>query len=58
MELPTQCLIVVVGGEGSTHFPDREETVTAGQHLTLIGDRGAVHEGVQLLSGEVTIASV
>jgi Trk K+ transport system NAD-binding subunit len=56
-ELPTQCLIVVVGGEGNTHFPDREETVTAGQHLTLMGDRRAVHEAAELLSGEVTVAA-
>lgn len=53
-ELPTQCLIVVVGGEGDTHFPNREETVTAGQHLTLMGDREAVHEATDILSGELT----
>lgn len=56
-ELPTQCLIVVVGGEGNTHFPDREETVTAGQHLTLMGDRDAVNKGVQLLNDEIAIAT-
>jgi len=39
------------------YFSNREEIVTAGQRLTLMGDREAVYEAVELLSGEGTLAS-
>lgn len=51
-ELPEQCLIIAVGAEGEAHFPDLDETVDKGQHLTLMGERKAVHEGIALLDPE------
>ena len=39
------------------YFSNREEIVTAGQRLTLMGDREAVYEAVELLSGEGALAS-
>jgi Trk K+ transport system NAD-binding subunit len=51
-ELPEQCLIIVVGAEGEAHFPDLNETVDKRQHLTLMGERDAVHRGMELLDPE------
>jgi Trk K+ transport system NAD-binding subunit len=51
-ELPEQCLIIVVGAEGEAHFPDLDESVDEGQHLTLMGEREAVHRGIELLDPE------
>lgn len=47
-ELHDRCMITVVGDEGSAHFPDHDEVVSEGQHLTLIGEREAVRNGVEL----------
>ncbi|WP_336330725.1 potassium channel family protein [Haloarcula sp. CGMCC 1.2071] len=51
-ELPEQCLIIAVGAEGEAHFPDLDESVDEGQHLTIMGERKAVHEGIALLDPE------
>lgn len=51
-ELPDRCLIIVVGAEGEAHFPDLDESVDEGQHLTLMGEREAVHQGIELLDPE------
>lgn len=48
--LPDRCLITVVGEEGNAHFPDHDEEVVAGQHLTLVGERDAVQAGVELFT--------
>ncbi|MBX0298047.1 potassium channel family protein [Haloarcula nitratireducens] len=52
-ELPDRCLITVVGPEGNAHLPALDESVERGQHLTLMGDREAVRDAMQLLNPDV-----
>jgi len=44
--LPEQVLILMVGTEVTAHLPNRDETVESGDHITLIGSRGAVRRAM------------
>lgn len=46
---PEQCLIVTADESGTAHLPDDEETVEAGEHLTVLGEREAVATAVEAL---------
>lgn len=50
--LPEQVLIVMVGTEVTAHLPNREETVKAGDHVTLVGSRGAVRTAMRDLDSD------
>lgn len=53
--LPEQVLILMIGDEVTAHLPDREETVERGDHVTLIGSRGAVQEAMRELGDESSL---
>ncbi|QIO25460.1 TrkA family potassium uptake protein [Haloarcula sp. JP-L23] len=57
-ELPDRCFVIVVGAEGGAHFPDLDEVIDRGQHLTLLGDRDAVRKGMKLLDPEPSTTTV
>lgn len=52
--LPDQVLLAMVGGEADAHLPERDEVLEIGDHVTLIGDRAAVRNAMDRLSGEAS----
>lgn len=57
-ELPEQVLLLMVGGEDDAHLPDAAEVLSQGDHLTVIGERSAVHDAMTTLTDEAHIDDV
>lgn len=51
--LPEQVLVVGLTREGVVEFPDPGDTVTLGDRVTVLGERAAVQQSVEHLSGEL-----
>lgn len=53
--LPERVLLCMIGSEGEAHLPDREETIEAGDHVTVIGARDAVREAMVELTDDTLV---
>lgn len=50
--LPDQVLMTMVGDETDAHLPDPDEIISWDDHVTVLGERTAVYEAMQDLSGD------
>lgn len=51
-KLPDQVLMTMVGDKTDAHLPDQDEIISRGDHVTVMGERTAVHEAMRDLSGD------